>query len=279
MLKIAKKVLPKEKWKLVVRRFDVVGDIAIIKLPNELENEKFLVANALLKELSSIRVVLRQVSPIKGTYRLRKLEWLAGERRTETVHREYGCVFRVDLQKTYFSPRLEYERARIAKLVKSGEIVVNMFSGVGCFSILIAKKNPTCLVYSIDINPDAIYLQKINVALNKVIGKVIVIEGDAKEIIEERLRDAVNRVLMPLPEKAYEYLEYAILALKEAGVVHYYDFVHAKRKKEDPIEKVRLKVERRLQELKVRGKVEYGRIVRLVGPNWYQIVLDISVEK
>jgi tRNA (guanine37-N1)-methyltransferase len=279
MLKIAKKVLPKEKWRLVVRRFDIVGDIAIIKLPSELENEKFLIANALLKELPSIRVVLRQVSPIKGIYRLRRLEWLAGERRTKTVHREYGCVFRIDLQKAYFSPRLQYERARIAKLVKNGEIVANMFSGVGCFSILIAKKNPACLVYSIDINPDAIHLQKINVALNKVTGKVIVIEGDAKEIIREKLRDTANRVLMPLPEKAYEYLEYAILALKKAGVIHYYDFVHAKKKEEDPIEKVRLKVEKRLRELEVKGGVEYGRIVRLVGPNWYQIVLDISLEK
>ena len=85
-----------------------------------------------------IKTVLRQASPVSGDFRLRKLEWIAGERKTETVHKEYGCILKVDLGKCYFSPRLSYERNRIAHQVQPGEVMVNMFAGVGSYSIVIA---------------------------------------------------------------------------------------------------------------------------------------------
>jgi tRNA (guanine37-N1)-methyltransferase len=167
---------------------------------------------------------------------------------------------------------------RIAKQVENGEAIVNMFAGVGCFSIIIAKHSNAEKICSIDINPTAIQNMQENVRLNRVYDKVVPMLGDAKDIIEKRLCHVADRVLMPLPEKAYEYLPYALLALKKTGGwIHYYDFEHAK-KNENPIIKIKQKVAERLQSVGVDFQIQFGRVVRATGPNWYQIVLDIKAK-
>jgi tRNA (guanine37-N1)-methyltransferase len=258
--------------------FDVVGDIAIIKVPEKLQHRKMDIAQVVMKTNSNIKTVLNQTSPVSGLFRLRALEHLLGEQKTETIYKENGCSFKVDLAFTYFSPRLSFERMRITNLVSRGEIVVNMFAGIGCYSILIAKHRPINRVFSIDLNPHAIKFMKENTRLNRVADKVIVIEGDAQDVILKYLKGSCNRVLMPLPEKAFEYLESAIQALKKGkGVIHYYDFVSAKRN-EDPIEKLTQCVEHRLHELVSTFSVSSSRVVRMVGPRSYQVVLDVSIK-
>lgn len=117
-----------------------------------------------------------------------------------------------------------------------------------------------------------------NVLLNRVHSRVAVIRGDAKAVIQETLRNCADRVLMPLPQKAYEYLDYALLALKPAGGhIHYYAFDHA-RKPEDPMEKVKAKVTEKLQRLNVDFDFPSQRIVRGTGPNWFQVALDVKVK-
>jgi tRNA (guanine37-N1)-methyltransferase len=224
-----------------------------------------------------VKAVWRQASSVSGDYRLRKLEFLLGERKTETIYKEYGCIYKIDLSKAYFSPRLSYERLRIAKLTQPKEVVLNMFAGVGCYSIFIAKHSEPKKVYSIDINPVAIQFLHENVRLNRVADKILPILGDAKKATETELQNVADRVLMPLPERAYEYLDSALLALKpEGGWIHYYAFEHAK-KAENPIEKVEAKVSEKLHSLGVNFQAEFGRIVRPIGPRWYQVVLDIHV--
>ncbi len=225
-----------------------------------------------------VKTVWRQTSSVSGDYRLRQLEFLLGERKTETIHREYGCIFKIDLEKAYFSPRLSYERLRIAKLIQPREVVLNMFAGVGCYSICIAKHSEPLKVFSIDINPVAFHLLQENSRLNRVADVVVPLQGDAKQVINTKLLDVADRVLMPLPERACEYLDYALLALKPmGGWIHYYAFEHAK-KDEDPVEKVEVKVSEKMQRLGVSFQVEFGRIVRPIGPRWYQVVLDINVK-
>lgn len=273
---LADKLTPEELEK-VSKSFDVVGDIAILRVPPDLENRKELIAEAVMATNKNVKTVLHQLSPIAGVFRLRTLEHVTGEWKTETQYREYGCVFKVDLEKVYFSPRLSFERMRIGKLVGRGETVVNMFAGVGCFSIIIAKHSQVGKVYSIDLNPTAVHLMRENIALNRMKRKVEAICGDAREIVAERFLNVVNRVVMPLPEKAYEYLDIAVKALKESrGIVHYYDFIHAGRG-ESPIDKGVDKIDKKLEELGVEYVVSESRIVRLVGPRWYQVALDIQV--
>jgi tRNA (guanine37-N1)-methyltransferase len=270
-----------EPWelKLVYRSYDVVGDIAIIRIPEPLKQQSKIIAEAVMQTHKRVKTVLRQVSPVSGDFRLRELEWVVGERKTETVYKEHGCLSKVDLKTCYFSPRLSYERMRIAQKVQPNEVVVNMFAGVGCYSIIIAKFSEAEKIYSIDINPVAVQYMQENVKLNRVEERVIPIQGDAKKVIEERLQNTADRVLMPLPGKAYEYLDCAVLALKSTGGwIHYYDFEHA-RKGENPIEKIKVKVYGKLKRIGANFEVPFGRIVRTTGPNWYQVVLDVQVKK
>jgi tRNA (guanine37-N1)-methyltransferase len=275
--KILSEVLPQNDLTYLYNSYDIVGDIVIIRLTEASSKYSRIIAEKIMNVHKNVSTVLTQTSSIHGEFRLRKLEHVAGEEKTTTIHKESGCLFSVDVGKCYFSPRLFYERMRIAKQVNSGEVIVNMFAGVGCFSIIIAKHSHAGKVYSIDINPIAIQYMQENIRLNEVYGRVIPIEGDAKEIVKEKLCHAADRVLMPLPEKAFEYLPYALLALRKAGGwIHYYDFEHAK-KNESPCEKVKFKVAEKLKSLNANFEIPFSRVVRTTGPNWHQTVLDIRV--
>jgi tRNA (guanine37-N1)-methyltransferase len=270
-------VLSYEDFRKVYNSFDVVGDIAIIRLPCTSSVNAQTAAKAIMSLHRNVKTVLLQASPVAGNLRLRRLSHVAGENKTSTVHKEHGCVFSVDVEKCYFSPRLSHERRRIAGIVKPNETVVNMFAGVGCFSIMIAKHVSAMKVFSIDVNPAAIQFMQENIRLNRVYGKVIPLLGDAKEIVNSQLQRVADRVLMPLPEKALEYLPCAVSALKASGGwIHYYGFEHAA-KTESPTEKAKLKVAKALEALGVDLKVFSVRVVRSTGPNWFQLAADIHV--
>jgi tRNA (guanine37-N1)-methyltransferase len=263
----------------LVKSFDIIGDIAVIRVPEILKARSQIIAEAIMETHMNVKTVLQQASPVSGEFRVRRFEWLMGEKRTQTIHKEFGCMFKVDLERCYFSPRLSFERMRIARLVKPNEIVVNMFAGVGCFSVLMAKYGGAHTVYSIDLNPSAVKFMRENVRLNRVEGKVVSILGDAKDVITKHLLNVADRAVIPLPEKAYEHLDYAVVALKSSGGwIHYYDFEHAT-KTENPIEKVKEKISKKLQNLGAEFTLSYGRVVRPTGPNWYQVVLDIQIHK
>ena len=263
----------------VCNAYDIIGDIAVVKVPKGSLLNAHDTAGMIMTTHCSVKTVLAQTSRVAGEFRLRRLLYLMGEKKTRTVHREFGCLFAVDIAKCYFSPRLSNERQRIASAVKPREIVVNMFAGVGCFSIMIAKKADPERVYSIDINPSAFQIMKENIRLNRVYDKVIPLQGDSKEITERKLQNVADRVLMPLPEKALEYLPIAASTLKPSGGwIHYYDFEHAK-KTENPIEKTKLKVAERLSSLNLVFSFPFSQVIRTTGPNWHQVVLDIRIKR
>ncbi len=261
----------------VYNSFDIVGDIAIIRLCDKSSETAHAAAQTILASNKGVKTVLAQASKVAGEYRLRKLTHVGGENKTCTIHREHSCLFTVDLEKCYFSPRLSGERLRIAKLVKPKETVVNMFAGVGCFSIIIAKKNPTAKVYSVDINPWAVALMERNIRVNRVYGKVVPLKGDSREIVDTQLQHCADRVLMPLPEKALEYLPSAVSALKASGgMIHFHCFEHAP-EIEQATTSARAKVAQKLNSLNVGFEVPFSRMVRPVGPNWYQVEVDVSI--
>jgi len=261
----------------VYNSFDIIGDIAIIRASGASPVDPKGAAEEVMSVHRNVKTVLLQDSPVAGELRLRSLTHVAGENKTRTVHRESGCLFAVDVAETYFSPRLSHERIRIARLVAPSETVVNMFAGVGCFSIIIAKHSGAAKVFSIDLNPAAVQFMQENVRLNRVYGRVAPLLGDAKEIINRKLQRVADRVLMPLPEKALEYLPAAVSTLKPSGGwMHLYIFEHAA-KTENPAEKAKLKVEDALEASGVAFEVPFVRVVRSTGPKWYQLAADIHV--
>lgn len=274
---IARKFLNDELAKTICKSVDIIGDIAVIKIPDSLEDQRFKLGQEILNEVSHLRVILRQISPVLGNCRIRNFEWLAGEDRTITIHKEYGSRFKVDLKKMYFSPRLGTERNRIANKVDSGEQVLNMFAGVGCFSILIAKMHKRIKVFSIDINPYALVFMINNVFLNKQRKKVISIFGDANAITQQFFKERMDRILMPLPEKSEQFLDSAVQALKPGGgIIHYQSFVHAD-KNVDPLSIALTEIEEKLSNLSF--EVEDHHIIREIGPFRYQVALDLKIKK
>lgn len=255
--------------------FDIIGTIAIIKIPESLTSKRKLIADALIEEIRPVKSVFCQVSAIEGDYRLRKLELISGENSPITVYKEHGCTFKVDVINTYFSPRLSTERLRIAKLTEPNEVIVNMFGGVGTFSIIISRYNKSAKVYSIDSNPIAIDMCRQNIEMNKLTGNVFPVLGDAEQEIHKGLKGIAKRVLMPLPEKAKDFVDAAVSSLENGtGMIHYFCHVGANNKK--------AAVQNGIMDTsesfsKFDHTIRNVRVVREVGPRFYQIVSDVMV--
>ena len=249
---------------------DLIGDIAIVRLEGFTQREKEKIGRTLMIEMKNVRGVFEQEGGIGGDYRLRKLKHLSGAKRTLTTHRENGCIFRVDVARCYFSPRLSTERLRIAGLVGSKEKVLNMFAGVGPFSVPIAKL-AGAKVTSCEINGYAARLHEENNKLNKVDGLVSVFAMDANEL-PDRSRAKFDRVLMPHPSQANKFLQTALKVAKKGGLIHYYRHVVGR----DEVEAERtLRAE--LSDL-LPPKSDFGiRRVREVGPRWLEMAAEVRV--
>ncbi len=258
----------------LISAFDQIGDIIIVRIPESLLSKKKIIGETLLNEVKIAKSVFYQTSAVEGDFRTRNLKILAGKDNTETEYKEFGCRFLVDVENAFFSPRLSTERERIANLIQDGEIMTNMFAGIGMFSIMAAKKKK-CTVYSLDINPTASKLCEKNIEMNKLAGKVISINGDASKIIEEQLTDKSDRTLMLLPERSDEFLDSAINTTKDGGIIHYYSHIHADKKSEAG----KLSEEHYLQVTPVKSEILFSKIVRAVGPRYYQTVVDVKILK
>ena len=268
--------LPKNLFNAIPRAIDFLGDIAIVEIPAELVVYKKTIGEALLKAHKQTRTVLAKSGAVKGVYRLRDFAVIAGVEKTVTIYQEYGCTYHLDVARAYFSPRLSNEHNRVASEVEDGEIVVDLFAGVGPFAIPIAKKHKNVQVYAIDLNPDAVSLLKKNIVVNRTEKQVVPSLGDARQVVREQLLGKADRVIMNLPEIALEFVDVACEALKpEGGIIHYYGFL----KDSNPLEaaKVRLiqAVNRNKRQIK---KILLAKTVREVAPYTWQVVVDAIIQ-
>lgn len=247
--------------------YEVVGTIAIIEA-DEPQAER--IAQALIDLHPHIRTVLGAMSAVKGEFRTRQFRVLAGEDRTETLHKDHGCRYVVDLARAYFTPRLSTERQRIVAQLESDSMVVDMFAGVGPYTIPAARK---CRhVIAIDKNPDAIRFLRINVDINSV-ENVEVIEGDANDVARDN-KGVADHVIMNLPHSAHEFLDAAITMTGPDGVIHYYAMTS-----EDDLfnSSVKLiceaarRVGRTIQVLDT-------RTVRSYAPHQYNVCIDVRID-
>ena len=272
--KTLESVLSTKESDELISAFDQIGHIIIIRIPDSLTSKKKLIGETLLDQVKSAKSIFYQSSSVDGEFRTRDLEILAGEDKTETEYKESGCRFLVDVRNVFFSPRLSSERARIAEFVNNDEVVVNMFGGVGIFSIIAAKLKK-CTVFNIDINPFATKLCKKNIAINRLVGNVISIQGDASQVINSQLENKSDRTLMLLPEKSDEFLDSAILSTKSGGIIHYYSHIHADKKSDA----AKLSEQHYMQITPVKSTILGSKIVRPVGPRFYQTVVDVKIKK
>ncbi|MCD7781340.1 MAG: class I SAM-dependent methyltransferase family protein [Methanosphaera sp.] len=212
--------IPDNQKEFICKSFDTIGDIVIIEIPEEVEDQKYDIGKAVLN-FTKRRSVYYKKSSVQGVMRTRQLEFLAGIDDLETIHREYGIRFKLNPSTVYFSPRLATERSRIVDQVVEDETIIDFFAGIGSFPISIAHKK-RAKIYSVDINPEAYKYVNENIKLNKLIGEVIPIQGDINEVICDL--PLADRILMNLPGSAREFLPLAINHLKKGGILNYYEF-------------------------------------------------------
>jgi tRNA (guanine37-N1)-methyltransferase len=268
----------------VVRSYDCVGDIAIVEIPRELVQKQEAIAQAIMAQNRHIKVVCRKDSPMTGKYRVRRLSVIAGENRTTTTYRESGCSFALDAAKVYFSVRLSHERLRIASLVKPKEKILALFAGVGPFPIVIARRKPTTEIVGIELNPDAAKSFEKNIALNKT-KNVVAIRGDVSKVVPNRFSGWADRIIMPLPHSAGDFLDAALKAANPKGcTVHFYGFVETKAKGKKELHKdiyaplVKL-VREKARKAGMSCRITKKRVVRPFAAYVVQVVIDFKVKK
>ena len=227
------KTIPEDILPLVTRSYDIYGSkqkaVAIIEINKKIEKIEIEIAKAIMKVNKNVSSVLLKTSGRKGNFRIRNLRLLIGDPDTEVLHRESGCVLRLDPSRVYFSPRESVERDRLVAEVNENEDILVMFSGVGPLPIRIAKKHSNVEVTAVELNPIAHNYCIENIFLNKVSDRVKTYQGDIREIYQ-KLGKRFDRIMMPLPKGAYKFLDIAMSVLKDVGVLHFYHWAS----QEDP---------------------------------------------
>jgi tRNA (guanine37-N1)-methyltransferase len=243
---------------------DMIGDIAILRGDEENLKE---IADAIISSSKHIKSVFYD----RGVYdecRLRDIEFIAGERRTETIHNEYGIKIKLDISKVYFSPRLANERMRVAKMVGKNEIVIDMFAGVAPFSLLIAKFSKAEKIFAIDKNIHAVKYARENILLNKL-KNIEVIEGDARHVLPSL--PFAHHIIMNLPHKSFEFLP---LAAEKGKILHFYEIIERK-KVEERIEKIKEKIRQEGYDAEIKNI----RIIGNYSPSKYKVGMELFVKK
>jgi tRNA (guanine37-N1)-methyltransferase len=229
------------------------------------------IADAIMASALPVETVINRASKIKGEQRVREWDVLAGDG-TETVHREYGCEFLVDVAEVYFSPRLATERHRVVEQVRAGEHALDMFAGVGPFVIPMAKRAEA--VVGVDINGAAIeYLQE-NARRNDVEDRVTAICGDVRGVASD-YEDWADRLVMNLPHSADEFLETAVDLASDDCVIHYYDIQH----EDDPYGPGEATIREAAEPAGYDVSVETRHTVRSYAPHEVNVCLDVRLTR
>ncbi len=209
--------------KKIPKSFDVVGDIIIFsEFPEDLEKKEKLVGRYLIKMFKNIKTVTKKTKFYSGRYRTPKLKVIAGDKSKETIHKENGVLLKVNPEKAYFSPRQGSERLRVAKLIKKGESVLTMFSGIAPFPLTISRHSEAKEIYGVEINPKAHDYAEENVKLNKI-KNIKLFKGDVAKVLPT-INKKFDRILMPLPKSSEEFLDSALSKLKSKGTIYLYIF-------------------------------------------------------
>ncbi len=208
--------LPPDLKALVPRRWERVGEVIILRLPSALKLFRYKIAQAFALGLRASTVV-QEVGAVTGVERVPCIEILYGDS-TVTVHRENGVRFHLDVAKVMFSSGNVAERTHMARVGRPGEMVVDLFAGIGYFTLPLAVHGGARVV-ACEINPQAVEFLRGNVRLNHVEERVAVLAGDCRRVAPRGLAD---RVILGYLWEGPRFLPTALLALRGTGVLHFH---------------------------------------------------------
>ncbi len=251
---------------------DIIGNIAIVKFGRDTkESEKKKFASDFLKKNENVITVLEKTGKFKGRLRTQRTKYLAGEKNKEVLYKENGCIFRLNVDSCYFSPRLASERKEIAEQVMKGENILVLFGGVAPYAIVIAKLGKASRIVSVELGRECNKYAEMNIRLNKVQDRIKLIQGDARKKLK-LIRDKFDRIIMARPNLKDNFLDAAFPKIKKGGIMHYYGFYS-----EDDIGRLKELI---LDEaLKVRKKIRILRFKKAgeIGVRRYRYRVDIKI--
>jgi tRNA wybutosine-synthesizing protein 2 len=267
--KLSKKILS-EHIKIIPKKWEKIGDVLILKIPKELDYYKKDIAKIYSKILKC-KSVLNDIGGINETYRIPKIELLYGSRNTETMHIENGIKYNLDPRKIMFSSGNMHERIRMSNISNQKEIIVDLFAGIGYFSIPIAVYSKPKKIYSCEINPVSYNYLCQNIVINHVASIITPLLGDNKTTSPSNIAD---RVIMGYIKDTEKYFSVAFNSLKNKnGIIHYHDIY--------PNEKFKEKIEKKIIDIEKKYNVKIKdftfRIVKSYAPGINHYIIDMRV--
>lgn len=255
-----------------IRAFDIIGDIAVLEVPQELKGKEKAAAAKIMLQQKNVKAVYKKAGGHEGKLRIQKLKHICGEKRTVTIHKENQALLKLDIAKTYFSPRQATERKRVFLQIKKPETVLVMFSGIGPFAIEIAKNTPAKAVYGVELNKTAHKYALENAKLNKVEAKTTFLCGDVRKTVP-KLNRKFDRIAMPLPKGAESFLNVAFAAAKKGAIIHFYDFEKEEDIPQKSVQKVATAAAAAKKKIKILNVVKCGQLA----PRAYRVCADFKV--
>ena len=208
------------------RGYDIIGNIAIVKFKRGVgKKEKKKYAEKFLREHKNVKTVLEKSEKFKGRLRTQGTKHIVGERTKEALYKENNCVFRLNVDSCYFSPRLSSERKEVGEMARKGEEVLVMFGGVGPFAIVIAKEGKAKRVVSVELGRECNKYTIENVKRNKLGDKIEIVQGDVRKVLKKwRKNEQFDRIIMARPNLEDSFLDVAFPMIRKKGIIHYYGF-------------------------------------------------------
>ena len=263
--------LSEEEMKNAITSFDLIGDIAIIDIPDEMKKYEKKIGKALMEVHTQLKTVCKRAGVHEGEFRIRPVKVIAGEKKTTTEYKESGAIMLIDVNKVYFTPRLSFERERIANQVKKGEKIGYFFAGVGPFGLVILKKQPDVEIDAVELNPDAYKLLEENILRNKFFKQMKPFLADVKKFAQKGKK--YDRILMPLPKTGEDFLKSAFSCSKKGTIVHFY-FIGERDNSFEIGEEI---IKKKAKESNIKYKILNKRICRPFSPAKVQVVFDIFI--
>jgi len=261
--------LPRDLIKYIPKKWEKIGDILVIKLDKRLNKYKETIGKHYAEALNC-KTVLNDTTGISGVFREPNVEHIYGSKETETIHIENRIKYKLDPQRVMFSSGNMDERIRISKISNKKEIIVDLFAGIGYFTLPIAVFSKPKKIFSCEINPISYKFLCENVVLNNVTSIVEPLIGDN---IETAPRNIADRVILGFINDTYRYLPFALECLKEkTGVIHYHDVFP-----EELIPNKPLKIINKIAENNnIEANVLKYRSIKSYAPGINHVVFDIK---
>jgi tRNA wybutosine-synthesizing protein 2 len=269
---ILRNKLKKKELNYLPKGYQIIGNILLIKLDKKLLKHRKLIGKTIMEMLPYIHTVCL-IKDIRGNVRKPEIEVIAGCDKTQTMNKEHGCKFLLDVSDIMWSQGNKNEKMRLTKMVKPGETIVDMFAGIGYFSIILAKYCKPKKIYAIDINPKAVeYLRK-NVWLNDVEDKIEILQGDCRKFAT-LLENTADRVIMGYLFGTEKFLPYAFRIAKNNSIIHFHRTV-----KEEEIDKIIDELIKIGTRNRIKIKVLKITKVKSYAPKIWHVVYDLKINK